>query len=199
MYHWKGELSMKRVSKILALAMMMTMLLGLTAQASSSTTTTTTPSPAASSSSAASGTSVAYASGVTTNDDTLAIYSVSEGIRNEAQAYATQVVGPNASILKIFDVVVKSGGFPRSVTFNIAGVVAGQNITVLHKGDNGWEVVPCTVGNGTVTATFNDLSPVAIVTNATSAKTADSVSWIAVCAVICLAGAVVFGRKAKRI
>ena len=183
---------MKSLSKVLALAMMLTLLLGLTAQASS-TTTNTRPS------SATSETSQAYASGVSATEDGVAVPAVSESVRNEAQAYAVQVVGPNASVLKIFDVSVDEKTFPITLTFNVAGVVAGQNVTVLHRGDNGWEVVPCTVGNGTVTATFSDLSPVAIVTNATSAKTADSVSWIAVCAVICLAGAVVFGRKAKRI
>lgn len=183
---------MKSLSKVLALAMMLTLLLGLTAQASS-TTTNTRPS------SATSETSQAYASGVSATEDGVAVTAVSESVRNEAQAYAVQVVGPNASVLKIFDVSVDEKTFPITLTFNVAGVVAGQNVTVLHRGDNGWEVVPCTVGNGTVTATFSDLSPVAIVTNAASAKTADSVSWIAVCAVICLAGAVVFGRKAKRI
>lgn len=192
MYHWKEEILMKSLSKVLALAMMLTLLLGLTAQASS-TTTNTRPS------SATSETSQAYASGVSATEDGVAVTAVSESVRNEAQAYAVQVVGPNASVLKIFDVSVDEKTFPITLTFNVAGVVAGQNVTVLHRGDNGWEVVPCTVGNGTVTATFSDLSPVAIVTNATSAKTADSVSWIAVCAVICLAGAVVFGRKAKRI
>ena len=183
---------MKRVSKVLALAMMLSLLLGLTVLASSSTTNTRP-------SSATTTTSQAYAAGVSATEEGVAISAVSESIRNDAQAYAQQVVGPNASILKIFDVSVDEKTFPLTLTFNVAGVAAGQNVTVLHRGDNGWEVVPCSVGNGTVTATFSDLSPVAIVTNATSAKTADSVSWIAVCAVICLAGAAVFGRKAKRI
>lgn len=183
---------MKRASKVLALAMMLTLILGLSAQASS-TTRNTSPS------SATSETSQAYAAGVSVTDGSAAVKPVSEAVRNEAQAYAAQAVGANASVLKIFDVIVNDTYFPLTLTFNVSGVVAGQNVTVIHKGDNGWEIVPCTVGNGTVTATFDDLSPVAIVTNATSAKTDDSVSWIAVCAAICLAGAAVFGRKAKRI
>lgn len=183
---------MKRVSKVLALAMMLTLILGLSVQASS-TTTNTNPSTATST------TAQAYASGVSATEEGVAISAVSESVRNEALAYAQKVVGANASILKVFDVSVDEKTFPITLTFNVSGVVAGQSITVLHKGDNGWEVVPCTTGNGTVTATFSDLSPVAIVTNATSAKTADSVSWVAVCAVICLAGAAVFSRKAKRI
>lgn len=189
---------MKKVSKVLALAMMLTLILGLSVQASS-TTTNTRPSSASSVSSANSATSQAYAAGVGATEEGVMISAVSESIRNEAQAYAQEVVGANASILKVFDVSVDEKTFPITLTLNVSGVVAGQNVTVLHKGESGWEVVPCTVGNGTVTATFSSLSPVAIVTNATSAKTADSVSWIAVCAVICLAGAAVFSRKAKRI
>ena len=174
---------MKRVSKVLALAMMLTLLLGLTAQASSSTTTNTTESSASSPSSAASSTSVAYAEGVTASDGGQ-ITSVSEGIRNEALAQAQALVGPNASIYKIFDYTPRGAvSYPYTATFSVSGITAGMSVTVLHKGVDGWEVVPSSAGNGTVTATFTSLSPVAIVVNATSAKTADSVSWIAVCAV----------------
>lgn len=51
------------------------------------------------------------------------------------------------------------------ITFRPAGVTGNDTVIVLHKGANGWEVVPSSVyWNGEVTATFTSLSPVAIVT-----------------------------------
>lgn len=51
------------------------------------------------------------------------------------------------------------------ITFKVAGVTGNDTVIVLHKGANGWEVVPSRVyWTGDVTATFTSLSPVAIVT-----------------------------------
>lgn len=57
------------------------------------------------------------------------------------------------------------------VTLKPAGVTGNDTVIVLHKSSiNGWEVVPSTVAwDGSVTATFTDLSPVAIVTLKTTA------------------------------
>jgi hypothetical protein len=55
-----------------------------------------------------------------------------------------------------------SGGV--TITFQIAGVKAGDNIVVFHKTKAGtWERIAPIVGDGYVTATFSSLSPVAIV------------------------------------
>lgn len=59
---------------------------------------------------------------------------------------------------------------PITVTFSVAGVKAGDTITVLHKKTDGtWENLPGTVGNGTVTATFTSFSPVVFVRTAAAA------------------------------
>lgn len=61
-----------------------------------------------------------------------------------------------------------------SVTLKPTGVTGNDTVFVLHKGVNGWEVVPSTVAwDGTVTATFTDLSPVAIVTLRTAGVNAN--------------------------
>lgn len=53
---------------------------------------------------------------------------------------------------------------PITVTFSVAGVNAGETITVLHKkADGTWEILPGTAGTGTVTATFTSFSPVIFV------------------------------------
>lgn len=52
--------------------------------------------------------------------------------------------------------------WPVTLTFSIPGVIPTTRIEVLHY-KNGWEVVPSTPGYDCVTATFNDLSPVAFV------------------------------------
>ena len=61
--------------------------------------------------------------------------------------------------------------FPLTVTFQVAGVTKDSKVAVLHFKDDtkAWEVVPSTVGEGTVTAVFNSLSPVAFVVDAKTA------------------------------
>lgn len=62
---------------------------------------------------------------------------------------------------------------PITVTFLIAGVKEGDVISILHKkADGSWETLAGTTGNGTVTATFTSLSPVAFVRTGEAAATA---------------------------
>ena len=61
---------------------------------------------------------------------------------------------------------------PVTLTFNVAGVKATDYIVVLHNNNGVWENIPCTVGDGTVTATFTSLSPIAIVKLSADTKTA---------------------------
>lgn len=77
--------------------------------------------------------------------------------------------------------------FPLTITFTVNGIKAGDKVILLHYVDatKGWEKIDTTTGNGTVTATFNSLSPVAFikVADATSPTTGEPVSLM-------LAGAV---------
>ena len=72
------------------------------------------------------------------------------------------------SVLNVVDVQYTGTAYPVTVTFNVSGVKSTDKVVVLHKAASGWEVVKATVGNGTVTATFNSLSPVAFVVDSTA-------------------------------
>lgn len=60
--------------------------------------------------------------------------------------------------------------FPVTITFEMKGVVPTSKVIVLHwdKTARAWEKVDSTVGEGTVTATFNSLSPVAFIVDKTT-------------------------------
>lgn len=60
--------------------------------------------------------------------------------------------------------------FPATVTFSVPGVVPTTKAAVLHypKEGSAWEVVPSSVGEGTITATFQSFSPVAFVIDKTT-------------------------------
>lgn len=138
-----------------------------------------------------------------------------------AQSVATKV-DANAEVLTVVDV---SGAVPADglVTFNVPGVQAGDNIAILHFNGKEWELIPVdSVGNGTITGKFTSFSPVAFVklpkqlsgtvtgttpgavlagtstTNAVSSpKTGSAFSVLPVLAMLCAAGIVVCGKKAK--
>lgn len=89
-----------------------------------------------------------------------------------------------------------------AITFDVDGVVAGDNIYLLHgKADGTWETItPSKVADGKVTATFTSLSPVAIVRvvdEATSPKTGAPIVVAPLAALVCAAGATVCARKMK--
>ncbi len=134
-----------------------------------------------------------------------------------AKSVATKV-DANAEVLTVVDV---TGAVPADglVTFNVPGVQAGDNIAILHFNGKQWELIPVeSVGNGTITGKFTSFSPVAFVklpkklsgtvTGTTpgsfqaksavaSPKTGSAVSVLPVLAMICAAGIVVCGKKAK--
>ena len=74
-----------------------------------------------------------------------------------------------AEVVSVSDVTVTgmtvSASNPVTITFPVAGVTADSYVLVLHFNSTTgkWENIPATTGNGTVTATFTSLSPVAIV------------------------------------
>lgn len=93
---------------------------------------------------------------------------------------------------------------PISLTFEVAGIKAGSNILVLHWNGTAWETIkPESVADGKITASFTSLSPIAIVElsvesaagSQTSPSTGEAASVLPVLAVICMAGAVVCGKK----
>ena len=129
-----------------------------------------------------------------------------EKVGNKAlEAVYTEVEKKTDSVVAVVEVSLPEGvTMPAegiSITFAVEGVVAGDNIYILHGLDGGkWEkIVPTKVEDGKVTATFTSLSPVAIVktvAQATSPQT--GVAVVApFAALVCLAGAVGCARKMK--
>lgn len=67
-------------------------------------------------------------------------------------------------VVDVKDVSVPEGTeFPVTITFKVAGVTAETKVQVLHYTGTEWEVVKSEAGEGTITATFTSLSPVAFV------------------------------------
>lgn len=127
------------------------------------------------------------------------ITAVSTDTAKAAVAQAKSVVGDNAFVASVVELNVPAGTGEASFTLGCPNVWAGQSVTILHqKADGSWESIkPTSVANGSVTFTLTSYSPVAIVINATAAKTGDMVMVIAMMAVVCLAGFAVFSKKAK--
>ena len=80
--------------------------------------------------------------------------------------------------------------FPLTITFKVNGIKAGDKVNLLHHVSDakGWEKLDTITGNGTVTATFNSLSPVAFIklADATSPTTGEPVSLMLAGAVVAL-------------
>ena len=84
-------------------------------------------------------------------------------------------------VVDVKDVTVPEGTvFPVTITFNVTGVTADSHVAVLHydTAAGAWEVVESKAGNGTITAIFDSLSPVAFVVdgNAAAGSTAAGAS-----------------------
>lgn len=95
--------------------------------------------------------------------------------------------------------------FPLTITFKVPGVLSTTKVAVLHYVDGAWQVEPSKAGNGTITATFDSLSPVAFVVDkntsssaVTSPETGENTAVPAVGAVVIVAvlGAAVLRKKA---
>ena len=92
--------------------------------------------------------------------------SAVDAIKADSQAVLASVVGQstaaNYSLALLRDVkVIGNVKFPVTLTFKIAGVIASSKVIVLHYYDGSWHQENPTVGDGTVTVTFDRLSPVA--------------------------------------
>lgn len=99
--------------------------------------------------------------------------------------------------------------FPVTTIFRVPGVLSTTKVGVLHYNDQkgAWEKVPSTAGNGTITAVFDDLSPVAFIIdpataagatdgNGTSPETGEpSMAFAGIIALAAIGAAYVLGRK----
>lgn len=65
--------------------------------------------------------------------------------------------------------------FPITITFDVLGVTSSSKVEVLHYDTTAskWEVLESSAGEGTITATFNSLSPVAFVVDNQTAAAID--------------------------
>lgn len=120
-----------------------------------------------------------------------------------------KVIGDNyVDGMEVIDVrevrAIGSPTFPLTVTFKVPGVLASTKVAVLHYENGAWTEEPSKAGKGTITATFDSLSPVAFVVdkNASASSTVSpktgetpTVAVVGVIAVVALAGAVVFRKR----
>lgn len=102
---------------------------------------------------------------------------------------------------------VSADKLPATITFAVSGVKAGTKVAVLHYDGTKWEkdtVSGVKAGNGTITATFSKLSPVAFVVGdtkggnggTTSPKTGEtSMATVAVVALVAVVAAVGLRKK----
>lgn len=136
---------------------------------------------------------------VATDVEGASISAVSIDVAKAAVAQTKAVVGDNATIASIVDLVVPQGTGAATFTLNVGQIRANQNVVVLHmKSDGAWEeITPSKVADGSVTFTLSSYSPVAVVIKATAPKTGDIILLVGGIAVVCLAGAAFFGKKAK--
>ncbi|MCX4298221.1 MAG: hypothetical protein OSJ73_14505 [Lachnospiraceae bacterium] len=110
-----------------------------------------------------------------------------------------------ASILTLVE--VKTSGATKDatgnyvVTLNVANVVQGDNVVILHYTGNSWETIaPRGVANGSVTFASASLSPFAVVKLnvvgvSQSPKTGSSIPMAGVALVISVVGMTVCGKK----
>ncbi len=85
-----------------------------------------------------------------------------ESMPEEKAAYISETYGE--SVLNTYDIVVPEGTeFPVQITFE-ANVKEGQTVVLYHfTGDEWEEIQPDRVEEGSITATFKSLSPVAVI------------------------------------
>ena len=135
----------------------------------------------------------------TTTTEATAYANVTTAQVEAAQTQAVASVAPTAKVLQMIDVTLPVSFEKAQLTFSVNGVTAGQKIAVLHqKHDGSWEVInPDSVGNGTVTATFTSLSPIAFVAYNASAQTGETTPVLPIIVLICAAGIAVCGAKVK--
>ena len=183
---------MKRLTKIAAILTAAVLMLGsaLTTFAAPSVTTSAV---------AATATDVTAVAATTADGTVVTVTAVAnpEATYTSAQTSAVAVLGDTtATVSKVFELTANITG-PTNITIKVPGITAGQKVAVLHQlSDGTWETRPVVeVTNGAVTATFDSLSPVAVVTYGTSPKTGETLPVAGIICVIALCGAALSVKK----
>ena len=102
--------------------------------------------------------------------------------------------GEKVQVLDVKEVIIDGDEslvkFPITITFKVNGIKAGDKVILLHyvSDAKGWEKLDTITGNGTVTATFNSLSPVAFIklADAKAPATGEPISLMLAGAVVAL-------------
>ncbi|RHR28750.1 LPXTG cell wall anchor domain-containing protein [Clostridium sp. AF19-22AC] len=126
-----------------------------------------------------------------------------------------KAVVPNGTLVSAFDLTAPDWDFEKdgalTITFPLPGATSSTKAAILHFGENGWEDVTTSVGDGVITATFTSLSPVAVVvdnstltntgngtSNGTSPKTGESSLVLTLGLIAMAAAAGVYGLNRKK-
>lgn len=88
-------------------------------------------------------------------------------LKEDPKAGLIAVVGENDAkemgLVQVMDVKVQGTvAPPYTIRFNVPGVTPSSKVFVLHYINGAWQKETPTLGNGTITVTFDSLSPVAI-------------------------------------
>lgn len=111
-------------------------------------------------------------------------------------------------VIDVRDVVIVGDAslveFPLTITFKVPGVLATTKVAVLHYVNGAWQVEPSKAGNGTITATFDSLSPVAFVIDKNTSSSAvtspqtgehNAAPIAGMIVIVAVLGAAVLGKK----
>lgn len=178
---------MKKFTRVIAICAAMVMIMGISLTVTAATSTATVSATA----SDVSGVSAQTAGGVA-----VSVTAVTQVVVADAQKAAVSLVGQSPAgnaatvqVEKVFNLTATISG-PTNITINVPGITAGQNIAVIHQRHDGvWEpVAVVSVSAGSVTATFNSLSPVAIISYA-SPKTGENFAAVGIICVVSMMGA----------
>ncbi len=126
----------------------------------------------------------------------------------ELQAFLGDLYKEGMEVVEIREVYIVGDqsliNWPVTIVFDVEGVTANTDVHVLHYTEGAWEIVDSVAGAGTITATFESLSPVAFVigetsSTATSPETGE-VNMIAIATVVAgLALAVAYTTRKKEV
>lgn len=132
--------------------------------------------------------------------------AAADEIKNVAKEVLKDSFVEGMEVVDVREVTVTGDNveFPLTITFKVPGVLETTKVAVLHYVDGAWKQETAKAGQGTITATFDSLSPVAFVvdkntaaSSSTSPKTGESmaVTMAAVVVVVAAAGAFAFRKK----
>ena len=84
----------------------------------------------------------------------------------------SDIAPENIRMISLMDVYIKGDAslvkFPVTLTFEVNSVESTTRAYVIHFQDNNWVIMDSEVGDGTITTTFNSLSPVSIFVDVTT-------------------------------